>query len=432
MSSKHARKRNYSLAVALGLAFLGFSASTGWAINKGLTFPLLKEQYTNAPFIIGAVLSIQGIMGLFVPPIMGYLSDVSKSKRGRRTPFILVGGIFAALMILAVYFSYTTHQSLTVFAIVLSLFYFGMYSFAAQYRALMPDVVPSGARGKVSGMVTLFEWAGNLFLFGTIFIVGSSAKSAAGMDDSIAAMIKTGYFLIPFALVAIFLTTAALVIFFGIKEKHFPHKRRTEDLLQYIKDIIFDHDFVSFYLAQVLFWLSFELIAVFLFGILQSCLGEKDVTTFGNLLMALFNITVLVGAVVGGPLYDRIGRKKSIIIGGLIFLIPFLYGWFANTKTDFTALMALAGIGWGMLLATSWPVVGDLLTKYEREEYNGRYYGIFEATKSFPILIAGLFGGAIVQAAGGNYKVLFPIGAISIIIALPLIWKMKHLGRGKQ
>jgi maltose/moltooligosaccharide transporter len=32
--------------------------------------------------------------------------------------------------------------------------------------------------------------------------------------------------------------------------------------------------------------------------------------------------------------------------------------------------------------------------------------------------------------AGDNYKILFPIGAIFVIISLPLIWGMKHLDVG--
>ncbi len=422
------KKRNYALGVALGLAFLGFSASTGWAINKGLTFRLLQHDYTKAPFVLGAILAIQGIVGLFVPPIMGYLSDVSKFKHGRRTPFILFGGLFSAVMILSLYFVYVTHQSLPVFVVVLSFFYFGMYSFAAQYRSLLPDIIPSGSRGKVSGIVTLFEWAGNLFLFGTIAVVASSATKVANISDDIGAMVKTGYLQIPFYIVGIFLAAAAIYIYARVKEKM--HKaKRGENLLQYIIDIFTDKDFVSFYLAQVLFWLSFELIAVFMFGIIQSVLHKENVTSLGDAIMALFNITVLLGAIVGGPLYDRIGRKKSIVIGGIIFLIPFLYGWFTNSSIEIAAEIGVAGIGWGMLLATSWPVVGDLLTRYEREEYNGRYYGIFEATKSFPILIAAFMGGVLVQFAGGNYKILFPVGAIFTIIAIPLIWNMKHLER---
>ncbi len=420
-------KRKFSWGMVLSLALLGFSMSTGWAINKGLTFKLLQEGYTNAPAVIGAVLSLQGLMGLIVPPLMGYYSDVYSSGRGRRTPFVLAGGILAGLIALAIYLGYVARMSLAAFAVILAAFYFFMYFFVAQYRSLMPDVVESGARGKVSGIITLFEWMGNLFLFGMIAFLAVKASAVTGVSDEIKAMSEAGYLWIPFAVVAIFLIGSAIYVFFRVKEPKIKGEMPEESLWDYFRTILSDRDFLSFYIAQMLWWLSFEFIAVFMFGILESVLGTSSVTALGNAIMALFNVTVLIGAITGGPLYDRIGRRKSIIIGGVLFLIPLLLGWFIHTKLQVTALIGFAGIGWGMLMATSWPVIGDLLTKYEKEAFNGRYYGFFEATKSFPILIAGLVGGGIVQLAGGNYKILFPVGAIFVLIALPLIWGMKHL-----
>ncbi len=419
--------RKFGWGTILGLALLGFSMSTGWAINKGLTFKLLQEGYTNAPAIIGAVLSLQGLMGLIVPPLMGYYSDVYSSKRGRRTPFILLGGVLAGLIVLGIYLAYIAGIPLLGFAVILSGFYFSMYFFVAQYRALMPDVIPSGSRGRASGIVTLFEWMGNLVLFGSLAFLAAKATKITGIEKGVEAMIKAGYLWIPFAVVSFFLIFSALYVFFRIKEPKLREEPPSEGLVDYLRAIISDRDFLNFYIAQMLWWLSFEFIAVFLFGILESILGNGDVTALGNAIMAIFNVTVLVGAITGGSLYDRVGRRKSIILGGVIFLLPFLFGWFATTKAEVTGLIGFAGIGWGMLMATSWPVIGDLLTKYEKEAFNGRYYGFFEATKSFPILIAGLLGGAIVQLAGGNYRVLFPVGAVFVLIALPLIWGMKHL-----
>ncbi|WP_456423816.1 MFS transporter [Thermococcus sp.] len=420
-------KRGFSWGTVLGLALLGFSMSTGWALNKGLSFKLLQNGYTNSAFIIGAVLSLQGLMGIFVPILMGYYSDISRFGRGRRTPFILLGGVFAGLVTLGVYFSYIAKVPLLAFATMLALFYFSLYFYVAQYRSLMPDVIPSGERGRASGIITLFEWAGNLFLFGSLAFLIIKATSVTGLDNEIEALIKSGYMWIPFAVVSGFLMVSALIVYAKVKEPAFPEDMPEENLGDYLRSIVSDRDFLKFYSAQILWWMSFEFVAVFLFGILESVLGTKDVTALGNAIMALFNVLVLIGAVVGGVLYDRMGRRKSIVLGGVIFLIPFLGGWFVHTKVQITGLIGLAGIGWGMLMATSWPVIGDLLTKYEREAFNGRYYGFFEATKSFPILIAGLVGGAIVQLAGGNYKVLFPVGAIFVIIALPLIWGMKNL-----
>ncbi|NJE54960.1 MFS transporter [Thermococcus sp. 21S9] len=420
-------EKKFNWGTVLGLALLGFSMSTGWALNKGLSFKLLQNGYTNSAFIIGAVLSLQGLMGIFVPIVMGYYSDTSRFGRGRRTPFILAGGIFAGLVVLGVYFSYIARVPLLAFATMLALFYFAMYFYVAQYRSLMPDVIPSGERGRASGIITLFEWAGNLFLFGSLAFLIIKATKVTGIDNEIEALIKAGYMWIPFAVVAGFLMLSAFIVYAKVKEPAFPEEMPEEGLTDYLRSIVADRDFLKFYSAQILWWMSFEFVAVFMFGILESVLGTKDVTALGNAIMALFNVLVLVGAVVGGVLYDRMGRRKSIILGGLIFLMPFLAGWFVHTKLQITALIGFAGIGWGMLMSTSWPVIGDLLTKYEREAFNGRYYGFFEATKSFPILIAGLVGGAIVQLAGGNYKVLFPVGAIFVIIALPLIWGMKNL-----
>ena len=420
-------EKRFGWGTILSLALLGFGMSTGWALNKGLSFKLLQEGYTNSAFVIGAVLSLQGLMGIFVPILMGYYSDKSKFGRGRRTPFILAGGIFAGFVTLGVYFSYIAKVSLLAFATMLALFYFSLYFYVAQYRSLMPDVIPSGERGRASGIITLFEWAGNLFLFGSLAFLIIRATEVTGITNEIMALIKAGYMWIPFAVVSGFLMLSALIVYMKVREPPLPEEMPEEGLTTYLHSIVSDKDFLKFYSAQILWWMSFEFVAVFLFGILESVLGTTDVTALGNAIMALFNVLVLVGAVVGGVLYDKVGRRKSIVLGGIIFLISFLLGWFVHTKVQITALIGVAGIGWGMLMATSWPVIGDLLTKYEREAFNGRYYGFFEATKSFPILIAGIVGGAIVQLAGGDYRVLFPVGAIFVVIALPLIWGMENL-----
>ncbi len=430
MSSDRENGR-FKMGIIFIIAFVGFSMSTGWALNKALSFKLL-ETYTHDSFVIGSILAIQGIVGVIVPVWMGYYSDTFKSNRGRRKVFILWGSLITALTLAFIYFSFIFHSPLVIFAISLTLFYFFMYFFVAQYRALMPDIIPSGERGKPSGIITFFEWGGNLALFTFVAVLSIMASDVApSAKTGIEALIRANYLWIPFATVGIFVVLSGLLLFWKIREPSYPKVEPEEHLLEYVKNILLDHDFVSFYLSQIMWWLSFEFVAVFLYGILESILNTEDVLTLGVAIMAIFNVTVLIGALVGGPFYDKIGRRKSIIIGAVIFLIPFLWGWFLNSSVEITAAIGIAGIGWGMLMATSWPVVGDLLNNYEKGFFNGRYYGFFEATKSLPIAIAALLGGYIVKLAGYNYKVLFPVGAMFVIIAIPLIWKMKHLDSPK-
>jgi len=426
-------KRGFSWSVVLGLALLGFSRSTGWALNKGLSFPLLSS-YTGSAFLKGTILAAEGLIGLFIPVLLGYYSDTLKSKHGRRRPFIMAGGLLAGIAALMIYTGYAMGVPLWGFALTLGFFYLSMHLYTAQYRALMPDTIESGQRGKASGVITLLEWAGNLFLFGLAGFLIAKAVAETGENEGIKALAQTPYLKVPFLVTAAFLIGAALFVYFIVKEPEAPEIEEDESLWEYLKSIVENRDFLKFYAAQTLWWMSFEFIAIFLYGILAYILygsateeNIKAVTSLGLYLMALFNITVLLGALPGGIIYDKLGRRLSIILGGLIFALPQLWGWFIKSQTEIVIALGVAGVGWGVLMAASYPVIGDLLTKFEREAFTGRYYGFFEATRSLPVLLAGVIGGAIVDLAGENYRVLFPIGALLVLLAMPMIWYMKNL-----
>ena len=426
-------KRGFSWSVVLGLALLGFSRSTGWALNKGLSFPLLSS-YTGSAFLKGTILAAEGLIGLFIPVLLGYYSDTLKSKHGRRRPFIMAGGLLAGIAALMIYTGYAMGVPLWGFALTLGFFYLSMHLYTAQYRALMPDTIESGQRGKASGVITLLEWAGNLFLFGLAGFLIAKAVAETGENEGIKALAQTPYLKVPFLVTAAFLIGAALFVYFIVKEPEAPEIEEDESLWEYLKSIVENRDFLKFYAAQTLWWMSFEFIAIFLYGILAYILygsateeNIKAVTSLGLYLMALFNITVLLGALPGGIIYDKLGRRLSIVLGGLIFALPQLWGWFIKSQTEIVIALGVAGVGWGVLMAASYPVIGDLLTKFEREAFTGRYYGFFEATRSLPVLLAGVIGGAIVDLAGENYRVLFPIGALLVLLAMPMIWYMKNL-----
>ncbi len=431
-------RKKFSWGVVLGLALLGFSRSVGWALNKGLSFPLLSS-YTQSAFVKGTILALEGIIGLLIPPLLGYYSDTLKSKHGRRRPFIMIGGTLAGVAALMIYTAYALGAPLAGFALTLAFFYFSMHLYTAQFRALMPDTIESGERGKASGVITLLEWAGNLFLFGLAGFLIAKAVAETGEAEGIKALAQTPYLKIPFIITALFLIGAALFVYFIVKEPKAPEIEEDESLIGYLKSIVENRDFLKFYAAQTLWWMSFEFIAIFLYGILAFILhgsateeNVKAVTSLGLYLMALFNITVLLGALPGGIIYDKLGRRLSIILGGIIFALPQLWGWFISTQAEIVIALGIAGIGWGILMAASYPVIGDLLTHYEREAFTGRYYGFFEATRSLPVLLAGTIGGAIVDLAGENYRVLFPIGALLVLLAMPMIWHMKNLEAGEK
>jgi len=318
-----------------------------------------------------------------------------------------------------IYTSFTLGAPLWLFTIVVAIFYFAMYSYVSQFRALLPDLIPSGDRGKASGFITLAEWAGNLVLF------GASAYFIVAFDWGQLSM---------FLLTAIFLISASIFVFIKVKEPKISDTIPSQTLISYLKSVFKDKNFLNFYSAQMLLWVSYQLVAVFLFGIAAFILegdasktSVESVHSFGLFAMAAFNFTVLGGSLSGGYIYDKIGRRISIIAGAVVFGLPLTLGWFVETRLQILIALLVAGIGWGAVLAGSLPVVGDLLTQYKREEFNGRYYGVFAATRALPVLIASAMGGLIVDLAGDNYRLLFPISAVLIWISIPLIWSLEEL-----
>ncbi len=417
------KKSSFAMSIVLGIAFLAFSRSIGWALNKGFTFSMLSE-YTGSSMVKGTILAIEGLMGLIVPPLIGWYSDRIFTKHGRRKPFILVGGILAGLSLFSAYLTYANGWLFEMFISFITFFYFAMHLYTAPFRALMPDLIKSGERGKASGIITLFEVIGSL----TGFIVG-----AILWDINPLYTFLMGFILIPLG---------AILTYTTIKEEELEKERLSkvldEGIVDYAKRMFHELDTIKFYAAQTLWWMAFEFVAIFFVGIAaQILLGApteeniKKITSTAVILMGIFNIAAVFTAIPGGYIYDKLGRRKTIVLGNVIFGTSILAGMLASTYTHVLIIMIAAGLGWGIILSSSYPVIGDLLTRYRREEFNGRYYGLFEASRSIPILFGGIIGGAIVLLAGNDYTSLFPASAISVFLAIPLVLSMKKLEGGK-
>lgn len=411
------------MGVVLGIAFLAFSRSIGWALNKGFTFTLLSY-YTESPFVKGVALALEGVFGLVVPPLIGWYSDRVFYRSGRRKPFIIVGGLLAGFSLFMAYVTYDNGWFFEMFLFFISFFYFSMHLYTAPFRALMPDLIESGQRGKASGIITLFEVVGNL----TGFILGSILWD---MDR-----------MFPFLMGLILIPLAAILTYALIHEEELDEeslaKVKDEGIIDYAKRMFHEMDTLKFYAAQTLWWMGFEFVAIFFIGIAaQILLGAPTeeniakITSTAVMLMGIFNIAAVFTALPGGYIYDKIGRKSAIIMGDAIFGVSIFAGLFAKNYTQVFLILVVAGLGWGILLSASYPVIGDLLSKFRREEFNGRYYGLFEASRSIPIILGGSIGGFIVAISGKDYLTLFPSSAIAVLLAIPLVMTMKHLDTKK-
>ena len=102
-------KLNYKKTFYVGLAFLLISLF--WRTSDLFIAKILVDKFGLNQLVAGVVMSLDNVLALFLIPLFGALSDKKKSKKGRRTPYIIVGTIIAAFAFLTLTFTDNYQQA---------------------------------------------------------------------------------------------------------------------------------------------------------------------------------------------------------------------------------------------------------------------------------------------------------------------------------
>ncbi len=87
-------KLDYKKTFYIGLAF--FIITIFWQTYDSIITKILIDKFGLNQTWSGVVMALDNVLALFMLPLFGALSDKSNRKRGRRTPYIIVGTIVAA------------------------------------------------------------------------------------------------------------------------------------------------------------------------------------------------------------------------------------------------------------------------------------------------------------------------------------------------
>ena len=96
-------KLNYKRTIFVGFAF--FLICAFWQAYDNTIPLILTNKFGMSQTLSGGVMTLDNVLALFMLPLFGAISDRCHSRRGRRTPFILVGTIIAAVFFVALSFA---------------------------------------------------------------------------------------------------------------------------------------------------------------------------------------------------------------------------------------------------------------------------------------------------------------------------------------
>ncbi|OEK01610.1 MFS transporter [Roseivirga sp. 4D4] len=399
-------------ATAMGFALSVQIAALSWILNTKFGFDLHE---------IGLVWAAGPLAGIIGQVIIGLISDKVWFWGGRRRPFILIGGLIAALMLLALPNIDLIGKALGVeeflgvaIAVALSLDLAINISFNPT-RSVIADVTTEGST-RTKGYTWMQTISG---FFGVVaYLIGAFVSN---------------YMLI--------YTGAALVFVFSIIPTLFITEPRqlnaSDDNAEESKPGSTNMpEFLKICVAHAFTWLGVQTMFVYTFAYIKEVimgfgttetLAEAQNNEIGFITGISFAVLNTVGfllpALVLEPITKKIGRVKThmlcIAIMSIGYVLIILLG---QSSTMLFVLMAVVGVGWAAVVSLPFAIMSETVDQSRM----GLYMGLFNLSVVIPQLVASSLGGFIDGQANKNS--IFIISAIALGISAVLWLFVKESG----
>jgi len=139
------------------MAALAVTGQIAWAVENSWFNTFVYDEITPDPRPVAWMVAASAITATLTTLIIGTLSDRTRSRLGRRKPFILFGYILWGIStIIFPLTAYIKVSSLAVLAVILAdsvMTFFGSTANDAAFNAWTTDVASSNTRGRVEGLL---------------------------------------------------------------------------------------------------------------------------------------------------------------------------------------------------------------------------------------------------------------------------------------
>jgi len=433
---------------------------------------ILTTQYHLDIHDVGLVWAAGPLAGILGQVIIGLVSDRVWFWNGRRRPFILIGGVLATLMLLALPNLDIISSGLGVggilgvaIAVALTLDLAINVSFNPT-RCIIADVTESGAertRGftwmqSISGTFGVLAYAvGAVFdnyvliysgavivlffsVVPTLFITeppelqfDATEASDSGPDRShrstsflniLVAIRPLWGFLVydifamgrrllgvepeGYAAEIACAVATVLLIALTLMERHEGDQARLSEF----RKVLAAHSFS---------WVGIQTTFVFLFAYLQQTLpqmSDLDLGRVGSMgFLVLSAVGALLPATVLMPVANRIGRIRThaICLGFMTVGYLGLY-WYGRSPLLIYTLIAVVGIGWASMVSLPFAIVSQKVSQAKM----GLFMGLFNLSVVLPQLVVSL-GIALLVSRAPDRSIIFALSAASLALST-LAW----------
>lgn len=354
---------------------------------------------------LSLVTSLAVVATMLVQPVVGVLSDRTRSRFGRRAPWMVFGAVVGSGFLIGVRYAPT----IAMLALLWTCAQTVLNMIPGTLQATVPDRVPEEKVGTASGIGGLGNFAG-----GIVGGIGAGVLLPVfGLNIIYAYVILVLIGVFGFVLLLRDRPSTGLIV----------ARHRWGSFFCGFLIPLRHHDFRWVWVARILLTFGYAASTTFALFMLQSyitpALSLTDATRMAPLLTAASLPGTLVALLLAGRFSDRIGRRKPLVIASSVLmavsmLVPLLW----PALPALFAQSILAGIAFGIYLPVDQALFIDVLPDREAA---GRDLGIAGLGSNLGQALGPVLAGQIVALTGG-YRgvwavalVLTAIGAVAIL-----------------
>lgn len=408
--------RRITFFIALAL----FAQESTWNFYDNQVPALLREHVASAA-LVGALMGMDNLLGIFVQPWIGNRSDNTRTRWGRRIPYLAVGMPLAAVIFVLLPWA----TSLLTLVVVMFCYALIANTTRPLAESLVPDFIAPERRGRTNAAVKIAT---------ALTIVVASLISLLVVDDH-----PRAAFVIP----SVIMLAATAVLLTNVRDSRSSayQAAAAEDaaagsaaarlpLRQIVTGLITDHDRrrLLLLLTVLLFggaWFaSRSLITPYGMEVLGLSRGEAGGLTLPS------GIVYVAAAYPAALLAERFGRLRTIAVGMTVFAVALMAGTVVQTATGTVVAFCVASAGAAAFTINAAVALWNLAPS---SRVFGTYTGLYAVTWYLggfggPVLI-----GAVVDLVGWDAMLLY-IAVLAMIAVLVVVrlGRLQRLHRAVQ
>jgi MFS family permease len=390
------------LRLLIPLALVDF---TLFAALNGVLAVLLPQRIaaidpTGKVAALALVTSLSFAVTAVSQPLIGALSDRTRSRFGRRIPWMLGGAIAggAAIGLMG------GAGSVLALAVLWSIGQFAFNGTDVAASAYIVDIVTRRRRGMVAGLLGIAGITGG----------ASGAVTASALTDNPALVYGT---------LAGAVIVAVVVFALLVRDRQSPGEPMPWRVGTFLRGFLVDprrHPaFAWIFVWRLCFALAAGALQGYLLYIFTDYLqvGNAEAARLVGAATAVGAAFVLISVVVGGWLSDRLGRRKPFLLFASAVIVVGAIGPLAAPSVVAVFVLAAAmGVGLGLAISCGTALAAEAIPEPERHAARG--LGLFNIATNVGQTLAPLVAAALISVSG--YPALFAIAATLMLVAAVL------------